>query len=152
MPRQHRLHNITRYEHHYFRGWRVELKRQGKQYRRYFKDDSDRAMSLARVLAWRDRMMAQLPPPRRFQLHKKPTRTGVVGVSYSRDITRSGTAAPRYRVAWTDEHGRIYRRSFAVLTYGERKARTLAVRLRKHALVEMLQPSRRATGRRRGRA
>lgn len=142
MPRQRRrLHNIVRYEHNYFRGWRVEIKRRGKSRRRYFRDDPDRAASLARAIRWRDSMIDHLPPPRRFKTRWPKNKTGTIGVSRSVDTTRTGSRIPRYKAVWVDEQGRDRSRSFSVLKYGATRARQLAIQIRKRVLAEMLRPS-----------
>jgi hypothetical protein len=135
-----RLLNVERYEHHFFRGWRVTLKRQGRRYIRYFRDLSTPRESLTRAVQWRDEMRQRLPPPRKFHLRQKPTRTGVVGVSYVVDRTRSGRHAPRYVAMWHDAHGRRLKRSFSVRKHGKDRARALAVQCRKQAIARMLRP------------
>jgi hypothetical protein len=135
-----RPRNISRVDHHYFHGWRVCIKRQRRCYERYFKDSSDRGAALARAIRWRDETLAHLPPLRKFQLRKKPTQSGVVGVSRDACRTRAGTLAPRYVTTWSDEDGRPRRRTFSVLKYGEAHARKLAISLRRQALAEILRP------------
>jgi hypothetical protein len=135
-----RLLNVERYEHHFFRGWRVALKRQGRLYRRYFRDVTTRKESLQRALEWRDEMCQRLPPPRKFKLRQKPTKTGLVGVSYVDDRTRRGTRLRRYIAQWHDEHGKPRRRSFSIRKYGKDRAHALAIQCRKQALARMLRP------------
>jgi len=137
-----RLINIVRYEHHFFRGWLVAFKRQGRVYRRYFRDVTTQRVSLSRAMAWRDAMLQRLPPPYKFHLRQKPTKTGLVGVRYVDERTRAGTRAPRYIAKWTDEHGTECTRSFSVLKYGKGRAYALAVECRKQVVAFMLRPRR----------
>ena len=138
MPRRPR--NIRRVDHHHFHGWIASLKRQGRRYERYFKDSPDRASSLARALDWRDQMLARLPPPRKFKRSYVLNTTGVVGVTVSRERTRSGRVFRRYRAACYDETGRERRRSFSIARYGAAKARALAITARKDAIEAALRP------------
>ncbi len=59
--------NVQRIDHHDFHGWLVRLKRAGRSYTRYFRDKGDREAAFRRAVRWRDRMAAQLPPPRKFK-------------------------------------------------------------------------------------
>jgi hypothetical protein len=141
--RARRHQNVDRVDHHYFHGWRVCLKRQGRRLLRYFNDrGGDPRRSLAQALAWRDRMAAQLPPPRKFHRVSSVNKTGVVGVAYSRERARSGRLFRRYGAFWMDEKGRVHKRTFSVAKHGAAKARELAVKARKDALAEMLRPAR----------
>jgi len=137
VPRHHR--NVTRCEHR-FLGWAVCLKRQGKIHLRYFRDERNRTTSLSRALAWRDQMIAVLPPPRKIKRRYVRNKTGVIGVSRCVDRTRGGTLVPRYYASWIDERGRRHKHSFSVAKYGEAKARAMAIRLRRKVIAEMLRP------------
>jgi hypothetical protein len=131
---------VQRYEHHDFCGWLVSLKRAGVIFRRYFSDNGDRRAALRRALRWRDRMMARLPPPRKFKRRWAQNKTGVIGVNVRDGRTRKGTRVRYYDASWVDETGRTRKRTFSVAKYGESRARAMAIRTRKQMLAELLRP------------
>jgi hypothetical protein len=136
-----RLRCIYRFDQPYCQAWVVRIIRgAGKVVlQRYFLDDGNRRAALARAIACRDRMVAALPPPRRFHSTSSLNTTGVVGVSLIRQRTRKGTQY--YAATWTDERGRQFARCFSIPKYGRRKAFEMAVQARKQALAEMLRPA-----------
>jgi hypothetical protein len=137
-----RLVHVQRHDHHHFHGWAVRLKRAGQPYQRYFRDKDDRRSSLARALKWRDRMLATLPPPRRFHRTSSRSTTGIVGVVHVRTHSRAGTPLEHFCALWYDEHGRSRKRSFSALKYGRQRARAMAADIRRRMLAEMLRPVR----------
>jgi hypothetical protein len=139
--------NLQRVDHHDFYGWHVCLKRAGRRYERYFSDQGDAKDARERALAWRDEMVATLPPPRKFKRRYALNTTGVIGVHLARQRTRKGTHLRYYCATWIDDAGRPRKRSFSVAKFGEMKARSLAIHARKDALAELLRPSRPATRR-----
>jgi hypothetical protein len=140
MPRR-KLLNVARVDHHHFHGWHVCLKRAGQRHERYFHDRRDARAALARALAWRDRMAATLPPPRKFHRTSSLNTTGIVGVHLARQRTRKGTLVRYYTATWVDERGRPVKRVFSVAKYGEWRAFALAAQARRQALAEMLRPA-----------
>jgi hypothetical protein len=108
---------------------------------RYFPDDPNRKASLTNATAWRDEMLATLPPPRKFKRRYVLNKTGVIGVTYRVNVTRAGTHVPQYAASWTDDRGASHRRVFSVRKYGAAKARRLATRTRQEAIAEMLRPN-----------
>jgi len=132
--------NLTRYDHNYFHGWVVEFKRAGEIHVEYLKDDGGRRAARRRAIAWRDRVLATLSPPRRFHRRSSTSTTGVVGVIHSRTHTRKGTPVEYYCATWTTEDGRPHQRKFSVLKYGLRRAFAMARDVRATVIAEMLQP------------
>jgi len=120
-------------------GWVVQLVRRGRHYRGYFDDRGDSRAALSRAIAWRDKMLEVLPPPRRFKLSYRLNTTGVIGVHICRD-RRGQNVALRYAASWADEHGRDRKSSFSVAKYGARQARALAIQARQEALKRLLRP------------
>lgn len=138
---QRRLQNIGHYDHHHFHGWCVSLKRQGQRHVRYFRDMGDRSAALRRAVRWRDRMIATLPPPRKFKSRYSLNRSGVIGVHDWISRTRKGRRIVHWAATWVEEDGRIRKRSFSSLKYGREEARRLAIEARKAALAVLLLPS-----------
>jgi hypothetical protein len=134
--------NVVRVDHHDFHGWHVCLKRAGQRYGRYFRDAGNSRAALARAIRWRDDLAGRLPPPRKFKRRYSLNKTGVIGVSLSRERTRKGVPAPRYCAKWIDARGHPCKRSFSVGRYGKAKARALAILARHEALERLLRPTR----------
>ena len=130
--------NVQRVDHHDFHGWLVCLKRAGRRYERYFRDQGDREAALGRALLWRDRTTSRLPPPRKFKRRYVLNKTGVVGVHLARGRTRKGTRVRHYCATWFDDAGQPRKRSFSVAKYGAERAFDLAARARRSALAEIL--------------
>jgi len=105
----------------------------------WFGDRGDPKAAIERAIAWRDKMLKALPPPRHFKLSHTRNTTGVIGVSLSRDH-RGRHVRLRYAASWTDEHGRPRKRSFSVARYGARQARALAIQARREAIRRLLRP------------
>jgi hypothetical protein len=149
MPkRQHLLaghqqrRNVVRVDHHDFHGWHVCLKRAGQRYGRYFRDAGSGRAALAKAIRWRNALAARLPPPRKFKRRYSLNKTGVIGVSLSRERTRRGVPAPRYSATWIDERGHQRKRSFSIGRFGKEKALALASNARREALEQLLRPAR----------
>ena len=84
-----REHLIQRYEHNYS-GWVVTVKRRGKRIRRYFSDQSKgRRNALRAARGFRDKLVAQLPPPTKIKRTDVRNTTGVIGVARVKERTRS---------------------------------------------------------------
>jgi hypothetical protein len=132
---------IRRVDHHYFHGYCVVIKRRSRQYEQYFHDQGDAQAALARATRFRDRLLATLPPPRKFHL-RGPTRTGHIGVTFRDDQTRHGKGSCGYRAGWSDEKGRPQSRSFSFQKYGRDLAFALAVDTRTRMIEELLRPPR----------
>ena len=138
----HHMRNIIRHEYHSSHGWAVSLTRQGRHYQRFFGDKGDRKGALERAIRWRDKMLRELPPARKFHFRQKPTATGVVGASRVTGRAPNGKVYASYVATWVDEHGRPRKKSFGVLKYGERQARALAIAYRRRVVEEVFGPKR----------
>ena len=141
MPRN-QPRNIQRVDHHHFHGFVVQVKRRSQLYERYFRDEGRRAPTLQRAVRFRDRLLLSLPPPRRFHIHSRRNKTGVVGVILRRERTRKGKAVRFYTAVWFDEGGWRRSRTFSVQKYGKAEAFALAKETRRRALEELLRPKR----------
>ena len=116
-------------------GWQVRLRRQGRQFSKFFSDGkyggTGSALRIAR--AYRDELLAKLPEPERAGAEGKLTRrnvSGVVGVS--RIVIKSGTSRYEFwQATWSSGPGIRRRMKFSVRRYGERRAFDLACVARK---------------------
>jgi hypothetical protein len=126
--------NIRRYEYHRFRGWVVSAMRRGRFHQRYFRDGTaGRAVSFLKALAYRNRLLARLPPVIKTKQRHILSKTGVVGVTVGVERIRSGNRGRRYRANWPTLKGRAFK-SFSVAKYGETEARRLAKEARARGL------------------
>jgi hypothetical protein len=124
---------IQRYEHNYFAGWVVAVKREGRRYpAKYFSDKPDgRRAAFARARRYRDGLLALLPKPHKLKRTYCRNRTGVVGVARVKERTRAGNIAVRYVATWPVEDRGGYRRAkigFWKLTTSERIGRSQLIR------------------------
>ncbi len=135
MP-QERL--IRRYEHNYFRGWVVAIKRRGKRWIRYFSDSrGGRAAARRAARAYRNEMVAALPWPTKAKRSYIRNTTGVVGVARVKERTRAGSIMLRYVATWPSRSGKPKKATFSIGLYGEEKAFRLAVKARRAGLAEL---------------
>ena len=131
-PEPRRLHHITRIdiepspEHprrHPTHGWQVRARRDGERQSKFFADarhqDSDHA--LAAALAYRDELLASIPPaptkPRRAW-----SNTGVVGLSLREKNAGTDRAKLSVQLNWVDDQGVRKSGSFSVGKWGLRRA------------------------------
>jgi hypothetical protein len=129
---------VRRYEHNYFRGWCVEVKRGGRKVAtRYFRDEAGRGgreAAKAKAMAYRDEAVAMAGPPTKVKSRYARSTTGHVGVSLCRDRDRRGVEMVRYRATWPTVVGSGARRvagcSFSVKKYGKAEAKRLAIEAR----------------------
>lgn len=125
------LKNIGRLEKAGY-GWRVHIKRRGREYTKYFPDGWDGPFeSLRQAIAWRDEAWLRLGPP--THAASKPTTrssSGVLGVTREVQNTASDRVVENYRASWCDSTGRVRRRTFSVDKYGEEEAKRLALEAR----------------------
>jgi hypothetical protein len=137
---------IQRYEHHYFRGFVVATKRQGKRWVQYFSDGPDgRAAALRRAREYRDALLASLPRPTKLKRTCRTNLTGVIGVARLKERTRAGRPFARYVASWPREGGARGTTSFSVALYGEAEARRLAVRARRAGVEAFMRAGQRTT-------
>ena len=135
MPREYL---IQRYEHHYFRGWKVGTKRQGKRFARCFSDKPHgRAGALRAARAYRDKLVSRLPRPHKVMRSYVLKTTGIIGVALTKEQTRSGKLLRRYVASWLKHDGERGKASFSVGLYGEKEAFRLAICARRAALEEL---------------
>jgi AP2 domain len=136
---------IRRYEHNYFKGYLVAIERAGRRRTEYFSDkpDGPRA-ALARARAFRDAMVAKLPPPTKLKRTNVANTSGVIGVSRTREYTRAGRWLVRYVAMWpVVSSQKRAKASFSVAKYGEMRARALAVRARRDGVAAYIAARRR---------
>src|SRR5690242_14414085 len=126
---------VQRYEHNHFRGWVVSTKRKGKRYTRYFSErPHGKRKALRAARAFRDKLIATLPIPTKIKRSYVPNTTGVIGVSRTRERTRSGRLLIRYVAQWPQSRGKTgERRSRSVFT-ARKKPSVLAVAARQAGL------------------
>jgi hypothetical protein len=116
-------HLILRYEHNYFRGWRVRAKRRGRCFTRYFSDrPQGRREALRAARVFRDKLLARLPPPTKIKFKRTDIRntTGVIGVALVKERTRSGRWFVRYVASWPKRNGERGKATFSLGLYGEK--------------------------------
>jgi AP2 domain len=136
IPKRERL--IRRYEHHYFTGWVVAVKRRGDRWVRYFSDKPHgRGAALQAARAFRESLLATLPPPTKAKRQYSRNTTGVVGVARVKERTRAGRPFCRYVASWPRLDGRVGRATFSIAKHGEAKARRNAIRARNAGLAEL---------------
>ncbi|NJM07008.1 AP2 domain-containing protein [Candidatus Gracilibacteria bacterium] len=119
--------NITRIDHPAKRtfGYFVRVRRNGDGRTKFFSDNKhgDRLGSLAAAIEWRDEQYLELG---RQGLRKAPPGSALpVGV---RRVTTDGYA--RWVAQWVDAKGKRRTRSFAIVKYGDDRAKKLAVKAR----------------------
>jgi hypothetical protein len=108
---------IQRYEHHGFTGWVVSATRRNKRFRRYFSDrPQGKRKALRDARAFRDKLVAPLPIPTKIKRSYISNTTGVIGVSRTREHTRSGGLLIRYVAQWPQLNGKTGRATFSVFT------------------------------------
>ena len=130
---------IRRYEHNHFRGWVVSTKRRGRRYTKYFSDKpGGPASALRRARRYRDDLLKTLPIPTKIKRSYVLNKTGVIGVTLSRDRTRSGRVTWRYAATWPTRDGRSAKKSFSITRYGKAEARRLAIQARQQGLAALL--------------
>lgn len=137
--------NICRYEHHHFAGWRVCVMRRGVRHVRYVvdKDHGGRSGALAVARRIRRELIEDLPPEVRIKSIYALNRTGIVGVTFSREKSRAGTGVSRYSAVWPRVHGHgVHKRSFSVTKWGKAEAFRRAVAAREEGLAQLLQARR----------
>jgi hypothetical protein len=144
---------IRPYEHNYFRGVVVSVKRRGRRWVKYFSDHPDgRRAAVRRAREYRDGLVSALPPVNKLKHAYVRNTTGLIGVSRVKERTRAGHMMIRY-VASLPRMGRSPgKASFSVALHGESAARRMAVAARRRGVADFLAELERAARRdRRGR-
>jgi hypothetical protein len=126
-------------------GWLVKVRRKRRVFQRRFGDRTHggRERGLAAAVAWRDALLRRVGPATMIRKRFSPNKTGVIGVQLTRDRTRQGRPAPRYRPSWYELDGRLRMKSFSVNTYGALRAKALAAAVRKAMVRRVLAERRR---------
>jgi len=133
-----RQHLIARYEHNYFRGWVVAIKRQGKRFTRYFSDrPNGRSTALQKARAFRDKLVSELPWPTKIKRKDVRNTTGVIGVARLKERTRDGRRMVRYVASWPRQNGKRGKATFSVALYGEAEAFRHARAAREAAVLQI---------------
>ena len=131
--------HVSRVDRNYFHGWCVAIKRAGSRVEKLFSDKpGGPAASHQRAVAYRDRLLKQLPPPTKIKRRYVRNTTGVIGVSLQKERTRAGNWIWRYRAQWPGLDGRWHGATFSVAKYGHSEAKRRAMEARRRGLEELL--------------
>ena len=131
---------ISRVDRRGIHGWRIHIKRRGRDYVFLVHDHQhgdDRSRSRR---AAEDRYLAELrslPPPLRTSSSDIRSTTGVVGVSLERRIAPTGAVTDYYRAVFPNGSGGYTKRCFSVKLLGKRVAFRLACEARRQGLAQL---------------
>ncbi len=113
------------------RYWELRVRRSSKFIIKCFHDRryGGKAAALAQAIAYRDRLLATIP---NWAFHSRSSRStsGTIGVF----LMDRHAPTQRWTAEWK-ENGRRYRRTFSAKLYGARRAKALAVALRKEKIA-----------------
>jgi hypothetical protein len=136
--------NISRIDHEpsSTHGWRVQVRRQSRYYRRDFSDGPHGGWepALAAAIAYRDQIIAAHPPlamPEYCAILKKTNRSGVSGLTRVDRLERSKGRLRRrvyWEAQWPIDGCRSKHRKFSILKYGEEAAFEMASAARQAGL------------------
>lgn len=140
------LYGISRIDDDRYRthAWRVSLRRQGKMLVKNFSDKkyAGKRKALQQAKQHRDALLLKYPPTTRQQfcsVIRGNNRTGISGVyTYPKSYVLSDGRVREtwyWEANWPDKEHRSVSVSFSVKTYGEEKARQLAICARKKGLA-----------------
>jgi hypothetical protein len=134
----------------------VAIRSKNQAVTRHFSDSvhGGKRKALKAALAFRDEMLAKLRDAdySTWLRRKRSNNTsGIVGVARYVNVSKSEDHPqeyPYWQAFWRNREGKRHSRTFSVLTYGERKARQLAIVARKTALQELIEagPKNRTVG------
>lgn len=134
------LPNIRRIDSPKSHGYQVHIERDGKVLTKHFSDSRYPSRREARkaAIAYRDQMLAELPPSITAQgFHTVcHSNTGEVGISYTYMVRRTGTRKPYITVSVSPEPGKMLGRKFSIERYGYEQAIELAKAWRAEVLRE----------------
>ncbi len=128
---------------HNAHAWRVSLRRRGTLHVKNFPDKkhSGKGRALRLAKAFRDELLVKYPPMTRQQfcsIIRNNNRSGISGVyTYNKSyVLRDGTVKKTsyWEANWPNGNSESASVSFSVKTYGENKAKKLAIRARKKGL------------------
>lgn len=134
------LRAISRVDRRGEHGWRVHIKRRGKDHVWLFPDHEygGRARAHTAAQAWLGHaLLLKLPPPLCTSSHDVRNTTGEIGVSLLELVRPSGAVYLAYRAVWPLTNGRYKKRAFSVSKYGKRTALQLAVQARKQGVAQL---------------
>jgi hypothetical protein len=122
-------HHIRRVERH--RSWLVAVKRSPRRICRCFYDRryGSKAAALAEAVAYRDLVLATMPGWGIHQRLSSRNKSGIIGVCFTQQ--HHGRRVAQFWTAYWKEDGRHQRRAFSVKRHGHRRAKALAVALRR---------------------
>jgi hypothetical protein len=140
--------NIRRIDSPKSHGYQVHVERNGEVITKHFSDSHYDSPAQARkaAMAYRDQLLAQLPPSQRAQGYRTNahSNTGEVGISLTYMPRKSGDRKPYITVSVSPEPGKMLGRKFSVERYGYEGAIAAAKAWREEVLQERLkrlQPS-----------
>jgi hypothetical protein len=128
-----RHHHLIRLDDR--RSWQVTIKRSPGSVRRCFHDGryGGKAAALAVAAAYRDRLLAAIP---RWWIHSRRSArntSGHIGVFLAEQ--RHGRRVDRFWTATWKDAGRHCRRAFSVKRHGSRRAKAMAIALRREKVA-----------------
>lgn len=121
--------------------WLVQVQRQSHIKIKMFSDAifGGKKEALSAALEYRDALLTAPTPAEHNLWHRTIVRrnntSGIPGVG----LFKRANGSERWIAFWVDENGRKRSRTFSVLTYGNRKAKQLAVAERKRQLERLFQ-------------
>jgi len=125
-------------------GWYVRVYKNGKTHSKLYSDKKyngkERALKFAkkaRELAMETLKEVPNKPVRRLVLTDKRNKTGVVGVSKTSKVLKSGETAFYYQVTWSPKPGQIRNKQWSANKYGDKKAFEMAKKFRDKVMKEV---------------
>jgi hypothetical protein len=135
--------NIRRIDSPKSHGYQVHIERNGQVITKHFSDSHYPSPAKARKAAmeYRDRLLAELPPPQAQQgfRTRAHSNTGEVGISLTYMARKSGEKKPYITASVSPEPGKMVGRKFSVEQYGYEGAIAEAKAWRDGVLRERLQ-------------
>jgi hypothetical protein len=114
--------NIRRIDSSKSHGYQVHVERNGHVYTKHFSDSHYPSPARARkaAMAYRDRLLAELPPsqPQQGFRTRAHSNTGEVGISLTYMARKSGDPKPYITVSVSPEPGKMRGRKFSIERYG----------------------------------
>lgn len=135
--------DCARYNTH---AWRVSLRRYGTRHVKNFTDKNygGKENSFAKAVEFRDEFVVKNPPITRREvcnIRRRHNKTGITGVyKYRKTYTlKDGTIKESWywEANWPGSNGESISESFAVKTYGESLAKTMAIQARETGMLSV---------------
>ncbi|MEM8497806.1 MAG: AP2 domain-containing protein [Pseudomonadota bacterium] len=141
-------YGITRIDDSVYRthAWRVSLRRRGKMFVKNFADKKfgGKKSALLEAIKYRNCIVSKYPPITRKEcaaIKRRNNRSGVPGVyTYSKTSVRKDGSINEHwywEASWPTELGESGRIAFSTRTYGEERARLLAMSARRQGLAKV---------------